>query len=412
MREAVDEAARLLARRVGLRLDPAIRGRLARAVRDEAKRRDEDPEDYVDQLDRDAAALQDLLNRVTVQETSFFRDPAQFVALATEVLPALREAGEPVHVWSAGCANGQEAYSLAMVLAESGLADWDVVASDISTKALARTAAARYAERELGGLSTERRARHLVPADGSPDMWEVSPRLRQRVLTVRHNLAVDPPPIPAGRSHIVFCRNVLIYFGHDDVVSFLDRLSAWLPTGAHLFLGYSESLWLVSERFHLVRLGDAFVYRNGAAPAPTPRAPRARVPTNPVAAPSPPPSRSPSPPPSSPPPPPPIASDPEPSGADGRRLLAEGEAAMGAREYSTAVTAFRKAAFLDPDEPMAHLSLGLALEALGDQPAAQRAYAAARAALDRSDTASVETTLEGYRLDEFTRLLDLKAGTR
>ena len=150
---ALEDAGRLLSRRVGLRLDPAIRGRLARAVRDEALRAESDEAGYVARLDADPDLLQELLNRVTVQETSFFRDPGQFAALATYVLPGLRDAGGPVRIWSAGCSNGQEPYSLAMTLAESGIGDWGIVASDISTKALGRTRRARYRERELRGLS-------------------------------------------------------------------------------------------------------------------------------------------------------------------------------------------------------------------------------------------------------------------
>jgi chemotaxis protein methyltransferase CheR len=312
-----------------------------------------------------------------------------------------------------------------MVLAESGLPQWQVVATDISTKALARTAEARYGTHELAGLSPERRDRYLVPVAGASDAWEVAPSLRKKVLAFRHNLAADPPPLPAGRCHVVFCRNVLIYFGHDDVVAFLNSLAAWLPPGAHLFLGYSESLWLVSERFHLVRLGDAFVYRNGPAPgaAATRQAsakgaarPAGATPQSPTAEVSPPPR--------------PASAAARPASAAARAagaarapspvprlepneagLLAEGEAAMGAGDYAGAVIAFRKAAFLDPDQPVAHLSLGLALEATGDRAAAQRAFTAARAAVDRGDTAAIETTLEGYRLDEFTRLLDLKTGT-
>lgn len=394
---ALDRAARLLSRRVGLRLDPAVRGRLAGSVREEAKSRQLSTTDYVARLDRDPAALQDLLNRVTVQETSFFRDPRQFSALATEVLPALGAAGSVVNVWSAGCANGQEAYSLAMVLAESSLTNWQVIATDISTKALARTAAARYAERELVGLSPTRRDRHLVPVVGVRDTWEVAPELRRKVLGLRHNLAADPPPIPAGRCNVVFCRNVLIYFGQDDVVAFLNRLSAWLPPGGFLFLGFSESLWLVSERFHLVRIADAFAYVNG--PGARTSAPKRPVPPlapaalRPATPPSPPQHQL------------PARCDSSPPG-----LLAEGEAAMGSQDYTAAVTAFRKAAFLDPDQPVAYLSLGLALEALGDLAGAQRAYAAARASVDRCDTAVIETALGGYGLDELTRLLDLKAG--
>ena len=127
--DAIEAVAQLLARRVGLRLDHAIRARLVSAVRDEAARHELRIDAYVDVLTADADALQALLNRVTVQETSFFRDPGQFAALAAEVLPALRDSGAPVRLWSAGCANGQEAYSLAMTLAESGIADWRVVAS-------------------------------------------------------------------------------------------------------------------------------------------------------------------------------------------------------------------------------------------------------------------------------------------
>jgi cytochrome c-type biogenesis protein CcmH/NrfG len=88
--------------------------------------------------------------------------------------------------------------------------------------------------------------------------------------------------------------------------------------------------------------------------------------------------------------------------------MAEGEVALGEHEYGAAVSAFRKAAYLDPDQPVTHLNLALALEASGDQPSARRAYLAAQSALDRCDTAEVEATLEGYRLDELSRLLELK----
>jgi chemotaxis methyl-accepting protein methylase len=408
---ALEDAARLLSRRVGLRLDPAVRGRLARAVQDEATRNGQELSTYVARLDGDADALQDLLNRVTVQETSFFRDAGQFDALASTVLPALREAGEPVRVWSAASANGQEPYSVAMVLSEANLVDWEVIATDISTSALARTRAARYHERELSGLSPERRRRYLREVGGSE--WEVVPALREKVLVSRNNLAADPPPSPPRSCQVVFCRNVLIYFGRTEVVAFLERLSTWLPPGGYLFLGYSESLWQVTDRFVPERIGDAFLYRTRPAPAPASAARRAPRPA-------------------------PVAQAPRPSRPAGRRatspaprpapgappqdvelpvqpravadLLAEGEVALGGGEYAAAVAAFRKVTYLDPDQPVAHLNLALALEASGDEPSARRAYLAARAALDRCDTAEVEAALEGYHLDELSRLLDLKVG--
>ena len=394
---ALDDAAQLLSRRVGLRLDPSLRGRLVRAVRDEAARLDQDIAAYVASLERDDEALQLLLNRVTVQETAFFRDRAQFRALADVVLPELRTAGGPVRVWSAAAANGQEPYTMAMVLDEAGIDDWTVIATDVSTSALQRTRAGRYAAKEISGLSEDRRQRYLTR---SGDQWEVIPRLRERVQVSRHNLVAEPPPFSPGTCQIVLCRNVLIYFNHEEVVALLDRLATWMPRGGYLFLGYSESLWQVSNRFSLVRVGDAFVYRNvpeasSAAPRPRPVAspPKAPVPRPPRPRPAP--------------PRPEPAAEAPPGFAD---LLADGERALGAADYPAAINAFRQAAYLDPDHPLAHLNLGLALESVDDAPAAQRAYRAARAALDRGDVAAVEAMLEGYRLEELIRLLDTKTG--
>jgi chemotaxis protein methyltransferase CheR len=406
---ALTAAAHLLARRVGLRLDPAIRGRLARCVIEEAAARRQDIAAYVATLEGHPTALQELLNRVTVQETSFFRDTNQFAALAEHVLPELVP---PVTIWSAGCSNGQEPYSLAMALDEGGCPAWRVIATDVSTRALARARTARYSDRELGGVSPERRARYFVPAAST---WEVAPALRARVDFAHHNLVAQPPPIEAGRCQVVFCRNVLIYFRHDDVVAFLEGLSRWLPPGGWLFLGYSESLWQVTDRFALVRLGDAFVYRRPESG--TGRPGRKRADPSRAAAPEPRRRRV---------DPPPRkaraglrgataaarSTEPAPeqpaTGPMVADLLAAGEAAITAGDYDAAVAAFRRCAYLEPDRPIAHLHLGLALEAAGDGPAARRAYAASRETLEHGDTGAVEATLEGYHVAELVRLLDDK----
>lgn len=374
-------AARILGRRVGLRLDPATDGRLRRCVDDAAAARGQDVPQFVASLDRDDTALQDLLDRVTVQETSFFRDPGQFEALAVHVLPTLRG---PVTVWSAGCANGQEPYSLAMVLAESTVNDWRVVATDVSSRALARTRAARYRAKELSGVSPDRRERHFE-RDG--DGWKVKAVLRDRVGVSRLNVVSDPFPGNAGVCPVVFCRNLLIYLHPTEVVAFLDRLARWMAPDGYLFLGYSESLWQVTDAFKLVRLGGSFAYR----------------PADAVVAPSqPPPSR----------PAAPAARRRVPRPADhlpdAATLLAAGEAAMARGDHDAAVVAFRKAAYLEPDHPLPHFQLGFALEAAGHPVAARRAYAAARGAIERGDTVALEAALEGYRVDELVTLLDDK----
>jgi chemotaxis methyl-accepting protein methylase len=390
---ALVAAARFLARRVGLRADPSIQGRLTRCLQEASAARGLDLPTYVALLTSDEAAVQDLLNRVTVQETSFFRDPMQFAALADRILPGITG---PITVWSSASSNGQEPYSLAMTLDESGLPDWRVIASDISTKALARTRKARYATRELRGLSVERQEQYLRPVGAE---WEVVPALRERVQVVQHNLLSDVPPFPVGSCQVVFCRNVLIYLSDDEIHAFLQRLEEWLPPGGWLFLGYSESLRQVTDRFRLIRVGDAFLYQRptqvSAVPAPRPP-PRIRATRPPVE-----PARK------------PRRAVRVPAGTDAARLNSAGHLAAGilaqrAGDAGSAVAAFRRCIYLDPDHVLAHLNLGLTHESAGDPASARRAFTAARAALGRNSGPLVEAALEGYALTELIRLLDAK----
>jgi len=419
---AFGDAAQMLARRVGLRLDPGARRRLSRCVSDGAGERGVDVPSYVALLDSDPSALQELLNRVTVQETAFFRDPVQFEVLVRDVLPTL---SEPFTIWSAGCANGQEPYSLAMVLEEANLDRARVFTTDISTRALDRARSGVYSDREIGGLSDDRLHRFLAPADGG---HSIVGDLRSRVEFAHHNLVGPVPLFTPGTCPVVFCRNVLIYFSHDQVVALLDRIADLLPVGGWLFLGYSESLWQVTDRFELVRLGEAFVYRRTASPVavdggsidrPRPASsdaaakrrarPRA-VPRLPNRAPRTPQGPSPT-----------TTEDPAAVPVEANRgspntvadrqlveLIAAGEAALSAGESATAITAFRKCVYLDPDQPAMHLHLGLALEASGDLAAARRSFAVARVALDACDSAVVEAMLDGYPVGELARLLDQK----
>jgi chemotaxis protein methyltransferase CheR len=388
--EVVDRVADLLKSRIGLRPDPFLRSRLGRSIRDEAALQDQDVEDYLQTLFVKDGALQDLLNRVTVQETGFFRHPEHFQVLAADVLPALPQ---PIKIWSAGCANGQEAFSLAMLLDEHRI-DGSVMATDLSTAALHRTATARYSARELTGLSPERIARHLTQTGGA---WEVNQALRERVTTLRHNL-MDPLPERVCSSQVVFCRNVLIYFSPEHTKAFLDRVADALPA-AWLFLGSAETMWTVSDRYQTIRIGDAYTYRPRTATSPTP-APKVSPRSTPARARA--------------------VSKTEPSRASKAKpvapqadpavtLLARtGQQALSAGDYTAAVVQFRKWVYLAHDDAVAHLHLGLALEAAGGRPSAQRACGAARRALDEADPSRVELDMGGYAPAELLRLLDTK----
>jgi hypothetical protein len=128
----IGAVAALLGERHGLRFDGAGEQRLARGVRETARWAGTAPEALARRLATDAAAERDLLDRVTLQESSWFRDEPAWTALRDVVLPAALARDPALEVWSAGCANGQEAWSLAMLLEELGAARARVVASDVS----------------------------------------------------------------------------------------------------------------------------------------------------------------------------------------------------------------------------------------------------------------------------------------
>jgi chemotaxis methyl-accepting protein methylase len=410
---ALDHAAELLARRIGLRVDGSMRGRLARALRDEAATRGIAPAEHAGALARSPADIQRLVDHVTVQETSFFRDPAHFDVLARRALPRR----EPGLIWSAGCANGQEAWSLAIALEEAGADGWRVLATDVSQEAVARTREGAYTERELTGLSEVRRALYLRRRDDG--RWEAGARLRARVHARTHNLVDDPPPVAAA---VVFCRNVLIYLDGAARARALAALHTALPRDGWLFVGASEAL--TGGPFKPQRVDGTYAYRprrlhaQPAAPdaaelaagahdaarrasatarraaagdrGPPAAEPRARVRRAARE------GRAP-------------AAEPQPGAPDAAGAAAEaaaGEAHAAAGRFGDAAAAFRRAAALAPGDPVAHLRLGLALERAGEPRAAARAFRTARAALGGADAPD----LGGWAPAELARLLDEKLG--
>ncbi|GAB2832294.1 CheR family methyltransferase [Lentzea nigeriaca] len=389
----LDRVAELLHRHIGLRCESALYSRLRRAVRDEAAAHGVDVEGYLAMLTPGSPVMQRLQNRITVQETAFFRHPEQFETLARHILPTLRP---PVRIWSAACSNGQEPYSLAMLLDESGV-DGSVIATDLSTSAVQRAAEGRYSSRELTGLSPERIARYLTRTGQS---WEVNRAISDRVTVFRHNL-LDPIPERVKSCQVVFCRNVLIYFSPQHAKIFLDRLADAMQRRVWLFLSSTETIWQVSGRYEAVRINEGFVHRNREAGTPA-AGPPARPPAMPenrrftgrkVTARTPVPAAPPAPP-------------RPPDHAEQAALAARvGQEALSAGDCGSAVVEFRKWAYLTPDDVMAHVHLGLALEAAGERSSARRAYSVARQVLVTVDPAHVEGAMEGFAVDELARFL-------
>lgn len=185
------------------------------------------------------AVVDALLN----QETSFFRDAAVIEMVAAAAIAMQAEAGgRRLRIWSAGCSNGQEPLSLAMLLHENGLFDGptapEIIGTDISPAALARARAARYSQFEIQrGLPVRRMVEWFEPAGND---WAARPELVRRIQFRPHNLVVDPAP--SGRFDIVLCRNVLLYFSLPLRQRVFDMMAQAIRPGGLLVLGAGETV--------------------------------------------------------------------------------------------------------------------------------------------------------------------------
>jgi chemotaxis protein methyltransferase CheR len=174
-------------------------------------------------------------------DTCFFRDRAAFEALRARVLPALAKAkpeGE-IRVWSAGCSTGQEAYSLALMASAPELAEirLDILATDISERALEKAAAGLYTQFEVQrGLPIRLLIEHFERVD---DSWRATPRLRQAVRWARANLAQDLSR--TGPFDLILCRNVLSSFEDASRQRALKGLAGAVAPGGYLMLGAGEA---------------------------------------------------------------------------------------------------------------------------------------------------------------------------
>jgi chemotaxis protein methyltransferase CheR len=197
-----------------------------------------------------------LVEAVRVGETRFFRHAAQVQALVEVVVPAWRARGRRTfRAWSAGCATGEEPYTLALVLARLvPRGALSIVATDVSEEALAVARTARYPASTLAHVPADRQ--DGLVADGR-DGVRVRPDVAALVTFQRHNLVDDEAP---RGFDLVWCRNVLIYFGAAARAHAARHLVAACEPGGFVFVGYSESLREIPE-LDAVRAGDAVIYR-------------------------------------------------------------------------------------------------------------------------------------------------------
>jgi len=221
------------------------------------------------------AAAGKLIVLVTVTETCFLRDPAQFEILRRRILPALiaergAEGRRTVRIWSAGCASGEEPYSIALVLWNMGLPvtypDWtfDIAATDLNSDALSAARRGAYSARSIRYVDGTWLRRYFE-SDGQ--QYLLNDEVKRSVRFSYSNLIQEPfPPTELRGQDVIFCKNVAIYFRPEVTRRLMHGFFEALNEGGYLFLGHSESLWHISDEFRLVEYDGAFCYRKITAP--------------------------------------------------------------------------------------------------------------------------------------------------
>jgi chemotaxis protein methyltransferase CheR len=209
-----------------------------------------------------------LLQRLLTQETSFFRYPAAFEALEKKVLPELHmkkfwESPRSLRIWSAGCATGEEPFSVAMTLADAlEFADaWNIhiLATDISRQALTHAEQGVYAAREIEAVNPRQRELYFSNSNGD---YVVKPRIRNMVTFAPMNLA---QVVYMGKFDCIFCMNVLIYFSEERQAQLMQRFYEYLEPGGYLFLGHAETVSKIGVKFETHVYRDARIYQKPAA---------------------------------------------------------------------------------------------------------------------------------------------------
>jgi chemotaxis protein methyltransferase CheR len=204
-----------------------------------------------------------VMDALSVPETYFWREIDQLQAVVNRVVPQLVDqlAGRPLRIWSVPCASGEEPLTLAMLLEQCGWfrrAPIELHAGDASGAALSRAARGLFRERALRALPDAVRDRFFHQAEGG---WLIDPAVHARVRGWhRLNLVSADDLAMMRQSHIVFCRNVFIYFSDDVIRRTVDQLADVLASPAYLCVGASESLLRLSQRFELEEVDGAFVY--------------------------------------------------------------------------------------------------------------------------------------------------------
>jgi len=180
-----------------------------------------------------------MINAITTNVSSFFREPKQFEVLTNEILPLYRKSGKRLTIWSAGCSTGEEPYTIAMVLLNSQpQVGFQIIATDLSTKVLQFAKDGRYPLEKLKTMDESYLKKYFTPSTN--DIYEIKPVVKSNISFSMLNLMGENFP---KNLDIIFCRNVIIYFDKPTKDKLFEKFHHSLLPSGYLFLGHSESLF-------------------------------------------------------------------------------------------------------------------------------------------------------------------------
>ena len=234
-----------------------VYGRLARRLR---KLNLDNFDQYCDLLKTNPGdELVEFINSITTNLTSFFREQHHFDFLNGKALKYLLKARQQerrIRIWSAGCSTGEEPYSIAMTILETvpNIANWDIkiLATDIDTNVLSNASQGIYDLKRIEGIDNARKRKWFLKSknDERDGKVRVNPKLRELITFKPLNLMGDWPM--KGQFDILFCRNVVIYFNKETQRILFDRYANILKDDGYMFIGHSESLYKVTDKFSLI----------------------------------------------------------------------------------------------------------------------------------------------------------------
>lgn len=220
---------------------------------------------YLLKYDQKAEAeWNELMNIISVPETFFWREFDQVRAMVDVLIPEYAQRHkEPIRIWSAACATGEEPLSIAMYLNEKGWFHRDlpieIYASDGSERAIQLAKKGLYRERSFRSLPLYLQKKYFHKYD--ENHWKIIPEIHQKVQWSQRNLMNESDVRPMATAPFIFCRNVFIYFSEEAIKKTLQIFAQMMPVPGYLFVSASESLLRLTTDFDLEQINGAFVYQ-------------------------------------------------------------------------------------------------------------------------------------------------------